>query len=297
MEQVLKHFNLIESDRLGSGGESIVYACDEQQVLRLYKQGTSFRKLEILKRFYDELDTSSVEFEVPVMTEIGTVYDIHYSIEPRIAGSDLTTVFSKLSSTQRQQTLKDYIQIAGCIHKIPFDADYYGEIMPMQPIRKASWSDYLKARADMTLQDSYHDLREDVPHFENLLHNWHESLKELSASNISRSLVHGDYFPGNLMALDNGKITAVIDFSPISVVGDWRMDIAGALLFLEVTSAYQEKDSTDAYSFVKDILGDETPKLLKLYQIYYALYFSAAKGEDDFLYSWCVKKLKEIDEV
>lgn len=49
---------------------------------------------------------------------------------------------------------------------------------------------------------------------------------------VRPELVHGNYCPANLMVGADGLVTGLIDFGPLTVMGDWRMDAAGAVLYL-----------------------------------------------------------------
>jgi aminoglycoside phosphotransferase (APT) family kinase protein len=39
-------------------------------------------------------------------------------------------------------------------------------------------------------------------------------------------LVHGDYFPENVMVADDGRVCGVIDFSALTVIGDADLSIS-----------------------------------------------------------------------
>ena len=54
-------------------------------------------------------------------------------------------------------------------------------------------------------------------------------------------MVHGDYFYDNLLVGEDLKISAVLDFSDLSVVGDHKMDITGALIYLTLDTEMKHK--------------------------------------------------------
>jgi Ser/Thr protein kinase RdoA (MazF antagonist) len=47
-----------------------------------------------------------------------------------------------------------------------------------------------------------------------------------------KPLVHGDYFPENVMVADDGRICGVIDFGALTLIGDADVDLACAVLNL-----------------------------------------------------------------
>ncbi len=289
--KILDHFRTREADFLGAGGESRVYALDSERVLRVFSPGTNSEKVEQLKKFYDCLNPKELDFEIPRMSETGTIDDILYSVEPRIPGTNLTTVLADLSGEERRLALKNYVKAAASVRQLSFDADYYGEILVDRPIQSPSWSSFLNLRASHTLQHSERYLNDDVPNLASILKRWGESLQELSLPR--RDLVHGDFFPGNVMADDTGVVTGVIDFSPMTVVGDRRMDLAGVVIFLEVTSAYRTEDTETVKKFVDEELGKDSKEFLDFYRLYYSLYFSGAREDDPNLYAWCVENLNQ----
>ena len=52
-----------------------------------------------------------------------------------------------------------------------------------------------------------------------------------------KTLVHGDYLPGNVLVDDHFRVTGVVDFSFYTVVGDPVLDAAGAAICLEMTGS------------------------------------------------------------
>jgi Phosphotransferase enzyme family len=45
-------------------------------------------------------------------------------------------------------------------------------------------------------------------------------------------LVHGDYFPENVIVADDGRVCGVIDFGALTLIGDADLDLACAVLNL-----------------------------------------------------------------
>jgi hypothetical protein len=91
------------------------------------------------------------------------------------------------------------------------------------------------------------------------------------------------------MVSGDGDLTAIIDFSPVA--GDPRLDLAGALLFLEMTPGARSADA----AFVAERLGgagdEELQAIIDLYGTYYALYYSDCRLTDPDLYRWCMRRL------
>lgn len=290
--KILKHFQVAETDLLGAGGESRVYALDDGQILRLFAPSTKMETIETLKAFYDGLDLGDLDLEIPSILEVGLIDDAHYSIEPRISGTNLIEAFPELSGSARRLALESYIRAAASVHRIAVRADSYGEILENKPVQANTWLEFLETRATLALERSKVYLSQDVPDLEALFDRWCRGLERLGEP--AKHLVHGDFFPGNVMVNEAGLVQAIIDFSPLTVIGDWRMDLAGAVIFLDVTSAYQGGDSQIAKRAVDRVLGEDSTYLLELYLVYYSIYFSAFRDDDSELYAWCVKNLNGV---
>jgi aminoglycoside phosphotransferase (APT) family kinase protein len=63
-----------------------------------------------------------------------------------------------------------------------------------------------------------------------------------------KALVHGDYFPGNVLVGPDLKVTAVLDFGLYTVVGDPVLDLAVAYQTLELIAETTAQDAR----FVRD---------------------------------------------
>jgi aminoglycoside phosphotransferase (APT) family kinase protein len=88
---------------------------------------------------------------------------------------------------------------------------------------------------------------------------------------VEPALVHGDYFPGNVMMDDDLSVSGVIDWSFLTQSGDPRMDAAAAVLFLEIERPWcTEADAR----LVENYLSSRTPELAKVlpvYRVFYAI--------------------------
>lgn len=296
MVNILDHFGITESDLLGEGGESRVYKLDSNRILRIIKakspsQPESIKKM---KEFYDLLKPSQ-DILVPQINEIGMLKDTCYSIEDLIEGENLTTHLKKTNSSDLPRILESYIEAAANIHKTNHNlGEYFGEVLIDNPIRERNWPNFLIKRVEKALQKTLHQLNNDAEEFETLLKRW-KLLVQKRLANVENNLVHGDFFPGNVIVNPNGITRAVIDFSPLTVLGDWRMDVVGACIFLEVVDSYQEIQTQISRKIISEKFGKEIDdELFNIYRIYYSIYFSVVKElGDDKLYDWCLKNLKE----
>ncbi len=143
----------------------------------------------------------------------------------------------------------------------------------------------------MSLRRSQASLARDVPDLDPVVAEWEADVRTLVGA-PQPELVHGDFFPGNVMVDDSGKLTAVIDFSPMTVSGDWRLDITGAEVFLELGGVGRREDRQIVERELNDRYGVPAD-VTDVYRRYYALYFSAVGSEDPPVYDWCVRQLTQ----
>ena len=88
------------------------------------------------------------------------------------------------------------------------------------------------------------------------------------------------------MVDERGRVIAVIDFSPMTVAGDPRLDLLCALIFIEVDDGYQSGDSKAVRQLIAERHGEASLRLEDVYRTYYSLYFSTARRRDPKLYNW-----------
>jgi aminoglycoside phosphotransferase (APT) family kinase protein len=107
-----------------------------------------------------------------------------------------------------------------------------------------------------------------------------------------KCLVHGDYFPGNVFVDDRLTICGVGDFGYTTVVGDSRMDLAGAVVYLEVVDGYRPDDTAFLTRLVEERYGRDMLRWIDFYRLYYSFYFSRCKVDDPRTYEWCIGNLR-----
>lgn len=288
---VVASFSLEEPELLGFGGESRVYPLSDEQILRVYERGANRDYVERLRRFYQDIGGHDLPFEIPVVEEIGSHDGVLYAIERRIQGDRMSNFLKSATGDIRAKSLASYVLMAERIQEAPLDAGEFGELLLPNSMRRPAWAEYLAARAHDSLSRAKDNLKEDVPDLAHIVTAWEGSL-DLVSGVTTPYLVHGDYFPGNVMVDQEGEVIAVIDFSPMTVAGDPRLDILCALVFLEVDDGCQPGDLDIVRRMLADRHGERIFRLKDVYRTYYSLYFSPVKKSDPKLYAWCVENLR-----
>lgn len=289
-QAVLKRFSLTERDLLGSGGESQVFALSDERLLRLYRARADPKYLTRLRDFYRMLDSVALPFQLPFMEEVGDVDGALYAIEKRLPGASLTRYLRDARAEARSRALAGYLTAAAYVQTIPIASNSFGELLTDRPVQRPTWPQYLATRAQEALRASYAQISSDVPGLDGIVESWEKDL-EIVAGVTEPRLAHGDYFPGNVMVDERGEVTAVIDFSPMTVAGDPRLDLACALFFIELDLSYQPDDSPLLARLLQKHEGAPPPEVIALYRTFYSLYFSGTRENDPPLYEWCVANL------
>lgn len=282
----LKLFGLTPDALVGSGGESRVYALDQERVLKLY-QGHPITYLERRQQFYAWLKAQHTGFETPNILEIGNTAAGAYTLETRMGGRDFAKVLPTLTGPARERALQSYLSVADALGHIPAPSGRWGELMHPEPLEHERWTGYLHARLEATLKLSRDWLEADLPDFRLIYQHFSQSLEEVVEVEHP-GLVHGDYFPGNVFIDADGLICGVGDFGYTTCVGDPLMDIAGAIVFLSVMPGHQPEDE----HFLRSLVGKALQPAIDVYGIYYAIYFSGCKIIDPPTYEWCLDRLR-----
>ena len=112
------------------------------------------------------------------------------------------------------------------------------------------------------------------------------------ASLPERVLVHGDFYPQNVMVDDGGRVTGVIDFGGNTLLGDQRMDVASAVILRRNLDKYRKpmRWTLPLMDEARRRYGAGLSDVVEAYRGYYALHFSG--GSQD--YAWCVDVLRAI---
>ena len=289
-DPVLRHFSLSQDDLLGFGGESRVYALDDERVLRVYEREADRGYVDRLREFYANLGSRDLPFEIPVVIELATHGDLLYAIEKRIQGSRMSDFLKKAAGEARTRSLVSYVEMSNRVQELPSEGNEFGELILPDSMRRPTWTEYLLARARDSFSRADAEFARDVPDLNDIVAGWERDLALVSDVRAPR-LVHGDYFPGNVMVNERGQVIAVIDFSPMSLAGDPRLDVLCALIFIEVDDGYQSSDSETVRQLIAERHGDAVLELEHVYRTYYSLYFSPVRKSDPKLYAWCVANL------
>ena len=274
--RVLKALGIPEGAFLGSGAEAQAYALDGRRVARVHGLGVAEDDVTGRASLLSELAGSAgaVPFAIPRVLEIAAVEDRLVSIETRLPGRALSEVLGEASADQRAGLIRAYLDAAARIGDLRLERPWCGDLCNRDPIRTATFREYLRERARKSLAAA-------GPDFAAV--DADELAAALPAPSIP-ALVHLDAFPGNMLA-EGGSITAVLDFGTTCIVGDRRLDPLTAAAYLDspITPSATASDRRAAGEWLRDhqLMGLYAPARRWL-----GAYWSFAR-EEPRLFDWC----------
>lgn len=245
-EDRLRSWDPETAELLGSGGEADVYSLDDASVVRLYRDASpeTVSGARHRKDLCDEIarGVGTLAFATPIVLEQGEFRGRCFQIEERLHGTSLLSALDSLDTESRERVITAYMDTAWSVAEIDLGRPYFGEIGRTDAIQTTSWQQYLCERATNSLASS------PLSHIDAV------SVAEPLGEPESVSLVHIDYFPGNVMT--NGQsITAVIDWGYSTIIGDRRMNAmvaAAHLMTPRITPNVTDGDRDVAMRWLAD---------------------------------------------
>lgn len=276
--------------RIGHGGEATVYELTGGRVLRVYHAAP--HGAGRIAAFYREISAAKPSFALPEIIEQGEADGVHYSLDRLIPGRPLHDLMRELSGADRERALASYADAVFEIASLPCAQPGYGEFLrDAGSIVAESWPAYLVARMGRSLAQAPW-LRDDVPRLDRAVAALRARIDALPPA--PRVLVHGDYFPGNVLIGEDLRVSGVIDFGPLTVMGDQWLDLASAVMFLEVSRpGYTPADTGFVLRRIDARAGAGVRDAIALYRAWYAIRFSPYRDDAANLYRWCVTSLKQ----
>ncbi len=295
-DELLATFGTSRDRLLGAGGESEVFALDHDRVLRLYRrsheapQSTSAQ----LRSLTDSWSGTDIGIEVPVILETGERQGRAYSIDRRFSGRSFSRWLAQASPAQRRPALLSFLDATEQIRRLPSPVPGYARLIgPRAPEQFDTLADLLHDMLAGPAERSRDQLLRDVPQVAGVWDRLHE---DIAGRTANPALVHGDVCPPNAYLSsgpDGPVVTGIGDFSPHTVNGDPLMDVAGAVIFLELEPYAAAADAAvwlEAAAVERH--GPETSRWIDVYRRFYGFYFADACAYDPALYGWCLRQLR-----
>ncbi len=298
-DPVLAVFGLRGVPPLGGGGEAMVYPLDEHRVLRVYRGGhesVAGADPDIrvgLKYYYDAWAHGSIGVELPQVLQMGDVPlpgggVRSWTVDRRMSGRGLTEWLMSVGPGPRRDTLTSYLDVALRLSQLPLPRPGFQRLLGDAPGAFPSLSALLDDQLWRAWQRVGDRLIADLPGAEDLLHRLRG---EIAERRCESRLVHGDYYPGNVFGsrTPDGRVvvSGVGDFSPHTLAADPLMDVAGAVVLMQLSYPEAPADSGWLAGQAVERLGGDTAHWIDVYRRFYAIYY----GDDPEVYPWALAQL------
>jgi aminoglycoside phosphotransferase (APT) family kinase protein len=290
---ILDHLGIDPSALLGKGSEAHVFALDDARVVRVADPRTPRAYLERLAAFQATLDRAAVPFALPRILELGAHAGQLYTIEDRIPGEGMMDAVDRLTGGARADAIAGFTRAALALRDVGVASTAFHRPLDAAGATFPTSSALLVALVDRARTRAKPSLTEDIPGWERAQARWRAEIGAVDA-HVTPSLVHGDYFLGNAMCDPDGHVTGVVDFSNLTMIGDWRLDAVSTLLFLDQLPSFTPDDLAPAREVLAPLMDDAFAQAYRLYRGFYALYYAPFAAPDDpALYQWCRDVLAE----
>lgn len=145
-----------------------------------------------------------------------------------------------MTGAARFRALDRYLDAVFALGAVRLDVAYYGELLADDPHRGPRGHSFWPPACAPAFADAPRHVRADLPELDQVADAFCAEAAGLDVS--STQLVHGDYFPGNVIVDEVGTVLGIVDFANLTMAGDPALDVAGAVAFLRITPGLNDAD-------------------------------------------------------
>lgn len=297
LEFILEKYGIHKEDVIGSGMEALVYKYGEHQVLKIYNEMSTISKQVTLKSFYDVLDRTKMDLELPkiheILNEDGTVV----TIEKRIAGQNMKAAMAAASEEKLNKMMENHLNALIKMRILNVEGVFKGiklfNELDFSQTEGTDWHKFLRDYLVYRLKEVGAYLHKNVTDF----HEKIDALLNILAENYTGkyAVIHGDFCPENILVDENGSVTGIIDFGLITMKGDFLFDVATGWVFFDMYDEFKLNLKTRYLNLIKNVLGEEPIGKIFLYALLYSIYSVNYYSHDfnDGHAAWCVQNLND----
>jgi aminoglycoside phosphotransferase (APT) family kinase protein len=280
---------------IAEGGESRVYALGAARILRVLRRPADPALLARKQAFLASLD-GRLPFAVSQIEDFDP--DGGWTVERRIAGTSLLVLLRRLAGRDRTLALTHYAEAVDALAAISFADRPYGQMLAGDPVTAPTWRAYLRRGLDGFIAANGAAVEAHCGDLEGL-HARALALLADVPDTPPKALVHGDYFPGNVMIGADLAVSGLVDFSVWTIVGDAGYDVISALVFLEMIAEATPDDIALVRRVVLARHGAALAAPARFYRAYFAFAMADpanAAGPYPGLWPWARANLGALAE-
>lgn len=296
-DDILRRYGVSPVARLSGGMEAEVYALGQDAVLKLYAGTAVLTDLLTLRDFYDSLDAQPLPYALPQIDAVVEEDGFMVTIERRLAGEPMSARLPALSTAELDTMLQRYLEAALAVADLQpmFASERYKLFDPERLSQRADgdWHQFLQRYLADKLVRVQPYLSRDVAQFATRV----ECMRTILAQPYRgrECLIHGDFFPGNLLIDEAGQITALLDFGLMTMWGDPLFDLATGWVFFDMYDELGAHIRERYLALLLDRLGGSLRGVLYRYVLFYSIVAANAYSPtcSDGHYRWCVANLNQ----
>lgn len=282
---VLASLRIYDPQLLGKGGEGYIFAYKDK-ALKIYIR-SEMGYVRQVADLQTTLAGCGFPFSIPRITDIGQTGGSVYSVEDRLTGTPMDILMRSLPADKRQILIRNYYNAVRRIGAVTFSGKPFGQILSgSESVTGPDWVHYLLRKLEQKNEKNWERLR-CIGNLEMKTSALKQALGE-SCRWDGKNLVHCDYYLNNVLANDDLSVSAVLDFSIHSAVGDPRYDIASVLLWNTIDRSIQIKDYDFLFDLAEQDFGPDIRTVTRLYFLFSCYYY--ADMEDP---SYCLDNLND----
>jgi aminoglycoside phosphotransferase (APT) family kinase protein len=262
------------------------------QIVRVYREPAAVAAIERLSAFLASIDGKAA---IPTPRILSIDPAGRFTIERRLPGISFLRRLPNLRGEPRRTAISRFVSGAGALAKITYDSQPYGHVLARDPVRAETWIGFLVASLDRMIARHGTTIAAEVGDPAAL----RAAAMALSAGIDERppkTLVHGDYFAGNVLIDDALAVSGLVDFSSYTLVGDPAYDLLTAPIFLEMINETTPADFALAQHIARTRTGKD-PRPAAFYRAYAAFAMADplfALPPYPRLYPWAIANLKRL---
>jgi len=275
--------------------EAEVYAIGTDTVLKLYIGTTNLAYLTTLQNFYASFNQSALSYSLPYIQMVASEGDICISTERQLPGIPMSAILPTLTNRQMDSMMQAYLAAALELTnvQIPSDFDRY-KLFDADGISRRTngdWHQFLTRYLTQKLIQVRYYLNKDVRNFAVKVKQLYTILAQPYTGNYH--LVHGDFFPGNILIDKMCHVTALLDFGLLTMYGDPLFDIATGWVFFDMYDELKVNIRERYLSMTLETLGRCVRGNLYRYVLLYSILSANTYSSKctDGHYQWCVANL------